>query len=76
MRHLSINLFVAREFVQDALRPSAVAEALAPLLVAGAERSRMLEGLRGVRAALGTPGAGVRVARMAVELAGALPRAG
>jgi len=60
---------LAREFVQDALQPAAVAEALAPLLdVANPERAAMIRGLEGVRASLGTPGAAARVASMALEL--------
>lgn len=60
---------VAREFVQDALRPSDVAAALLPLLDEGnAERQRVLDGLAEVRSRLGTPGAAARVAAMASEL--------
>ncbi len=59
---------VAREFVQDALRPPRVADALEPLLDPGAERTRALIGLAHVRSQLGTPGAAVRVARIAAEL--------
>jgi lipid-A-disaccharide synthase len=62
---------VAKEFVQDALRPAAVADALMPLLDAGsAERAHVLAGLAEVRSRLGTPGAAARVARMAADLAG------
>src|SRR5690606_12946413 len=49
---------VAREFVQDALVPSAVADTLEPLLMEGsATREALLEGLEEVRSRLGTPGA-------------------
>ena len=61
---------VAPEFVQDALQPRAVADALAPLLdSSSAERRRMVEGLDAVRASLGAPGAAGRVADMAIGLA-------
>ena len=59
---------VAREFVQGALRPQRVADALEPLLDPGADRTRALAGLAHVRAQLGTPGAAGRVARIAAEL--------
>ena len=62
---------VAPEFVQDALQPMAVAEALAPLLdPSGAERAEMLEELARVRTSLGTPGAAARVAAIATRLVG------
>lgn len=61
---------VAPEFVQDAVVPSRMADALAPLLDhSSAARAEMLEGLAGVRARLGTPGAAARVATMALEIA-------
>jgi len=64
------NREVAREFVQDALEPRAVADALQPLLVEGSDaRVRALAGLAEVRSRLGTPGAAKRVARIASELA-------
>ena len=62
---------VAKEFVQDALRPAAVADAVGPLLDANSsERSRSLAGLAEVRSRLGTPGAAARVAQMAADLVG------
>lgn len=62
---------LAPEFVQDALQPFAVADALAPLLDhASEERRKMIAGLAAVRTALGSPGAAARAATMAVELAG------
>ena len=62
---------VAPEFVQDALRPRPVADALEPLLRVGdPARDAMLAGLAAVRAALGTPGAAARVAEMAERMAG------
>jgi len=62
---------VAPEFVQDALRPAAVADALEPLLRPGDPgRDRMLVGLADVRGALGSPGAAGRVAEMVEALAG------
>lgn len=61
---------VAREFVQDALQPEAVARALEPLLDSGSEaRARILSDLEEVRRKLGQPGAAGRVADMAIALA-------
>jgi lipid-A-disaccharide synthase len=61
---------VAPEFVQGALQPSAVADALEPLLDrTSAARARMVNELARVRDSLGTPGAGRRVAALALELA-------
>jgi lipid-A-disaccharide synthase len=62
---------IAPEFIQDALEPVAVANALEPLLDhASAERRTMVAALDAVRASLGTPGAAVRVADIAMDLAG------
>jgi lipid-A-disaccharide synthase len=61
---------VAPEFVQAALAPHAVADALEPLLDRqSARRARMVVELERVRESLGTPGAARRVAAMALELA-------
>jgi lipid-A-disaccharide synthase len=61
---------VAQEFVQDAVVPERVADALLPLLnPADRRRSEMLERLAEVRSRLGTPGAADRVAAIASELA-------
>lgn len=61
---------IAPEFVQDALQPSRVADALEPLLDPHhALRAEMLTELAAVRASLGTAGAARRVATMALELA-------
>ena len=59
---------VAPEFVQDALRPEAVADALLPLLDETPARRRMIDGLARVRARLGSTGAASRVAAIAGEL--------
>ena len=60
---------IAREFIQDDLRPADVSEAMLPLFDQGSpERQRVLEGLAEVRGRLGTPGAAARVAAMASEL--------
>ena len=61
---------IAPEFVQGALQPACVADALEPLLDrSSAVRTQMLTELAAVRAALGTAGAARRVATMALELA-------
>lgn len=56
---------IAREFVQDAVEPGAMAAALTPLLLPTPERARMREALARVRASLGRPGAARRVAELA-----------
>lgn len=60
---------VSKEFVQDALNPRDMADALEPLLTdTSTARAAALKGLQEVRAELGTPGAAARVAAMAMEL--------
>jgi lipid-A-disaccharide synthase len=60
---------VAPEFIQRRARADLLAEALLPLLVeGGATRSLQLDGLREVRARLGTPGASARAAAVARSL--------
>jgi lipid-A-disaccharide synthase len=67
---------VAREFVQDALQPMVVADALEPLLDARTPaRAAMIAELERVRDMLGTPGAAARVAEMAVAMASTAGRA-
>jgi lipid-A-disaccharide synthase len=61
---------VAPEFVQEALIPGRVADALAPLLdPRGIRRAEMVAQLTAVRDMLGQPGAADRVAHMATDLA-------
>lgn len=60
---------VAREFVQDALEPKAVAAELNALLDTNSrEYARAKQGMAEVRAKLGEPGAAERVARMALGM--------
>jgi len=60
---------VAREFVQDDLKPAAVAAALTPLLdPVSVERVRMVADLNEVRRRLGEPGAAERVATLVSSL--------
>jgi lipid-A-disaccharide synthase len=61
---------VAREFIQDEIEPSAMADALSEVLKDGPGRQEVLSGLAEVRSKLGSPGAADRVARMASGLAG------
>jgi lipid-A-disaccharide synthase len=61
---------IAPEFVQDALRPTDVADALEPLLDAGSgRRQQMVRDLAEVKSSLGAPGAARRVASMVLEMA-------
>jgi lipid-A-disaccharide synthase len=65
---------VAREFVQDALEPHSVAAVLNSLLdTSSPERARMVKDLDDVRRKLGEPGAGGRVAGIALGMAGSRP---
>ena len=61
---------VVREFIQDEIVPSDMADALAEILNEGERRSETLAALAEVRSKLGKPGAADRVARMASDLAG------
>jgi lipid-A-disaccharide synthase len=61
---------VAREFIQNEIEPSMMADALAEILNDGPRRQEVLTGLAEVRSKLGTPGAADRVAQMASGLAG------
>lgn len=60
---------VAHEFVQDQMRPAAMAAALKEVLSPGPVRDRMIADLAEVRERLGSPGAAERVARIASGLA-------
>jgi lipid-A-disaccharide synthase len=62
---------ISREFLQDALQPKALADALEPLLhPESATRRTARADLAAVRGQLGAPGASERVARIALEMAG------
>ncbi len=61
---------VAPEFLQGAVRPQAMADALEPLLdLSSIARAAQVAGLARVRDKLGAPGAAARVAEMALALA-------
>jgi lipid-A-disaccharide synthase len=61
---------LAPEFIQDALQPGPVADALEPLLnPKSAARRTMIHGLNAVRDSLGEPGSARRVADIVMELA-------
>ena len=60
---------VVPEFIQGEMSPSAVADALEPLLDrSSAERATMVAGLRTIRDALGSPGASARVVDLVEEM--------
>ncbi len=59
---------IAPEFVQEHMRPDAMAAALAPLLRDSPARRQMLAELAAVRASLGECGAAERVAALALEM--------
>jgi lipid-A-disaccharide synthase len=59
---------VVPELLQGAATPAALAEAVRPLLVEPTAREAQRRSFHEVRAALGTPGAAARVARLALEL--------
>jgi lipid-A-disaccharide synthase len=61
---------IAKEFVQGALQPRAVATELGRLLDDAEYREEQRRGLLEVRQQLGTPGAAGRVAEMISGLAG------
>jgi lipid-A-disaccharide synthase len=61
---------IAQEFVQDAVQPLAMADALDPLLDAESpQRAQMIRDLTEIRASLGEAGAAQRVAKIAMTMA-------
>jgi lipid-A-disaccharide synthase len=71
MVNIVAGRMIAPEFVQGAVEPTAMADALQPLLDPGSDaRARAVAGLDEVRRMLGTPGAARRVAELASTLAG------
>jgi lipid-A-disaccharide synthase len=69
MVNIVAGRMIAPEFVQDAVRPAAMADALLPLLdERSAERAHAVASLDEVRRMLGTPGAAGRVAHIASGL--------
>jgi lipid-A-disaccharide synthase len=67
------NLIAGRDVVPEVLQNQATPERLAELLLPllppdSAERAEMIAGYRGIRAALGEPGASARVAELAADL--------
>jgi lipid-A-disaccharide synthase len=72
MVNIVAGRMIAPEFVQDAVVPVPMADALESLLDPGSTaRARAIVGLDEVRRMLGTPGAAERVARLASEMLGA-----
>jgi lipid-A-disaccharide synthase len=68
LANLVVNRRIVPELLQGAATPESLAETLLPLLNSGAPREAMLAGLEEIRAALGSPGAADRVARLAAEI--------
>jgi lipid-A-disaccharide synthase len=70
LANLVADARVVPEFVQDQATPTALADALVPLLHPSKERDRQRAGLRRVRERLGEKPAATRVAEIAAELLG------
>lgn len=58
------------EFVQAAVNPRAISEAVVSILTSGEIYDKMAEGLGEVKRQLGPPGAAMRAARLVLETAG------
>jgi lipid-A-disaccharide synthase len=69
MANLVAGARVVPELIQEAFTPAAVSDLVVGLLRDSGRRESMREGLRGVKAALGPPGASARAARIVLDVA-------
>jgi lipid-A-disaccharide synthase len=69
MANLVAGAALVPELIQDAFTPAAVCDLAVGLLRDSDRRETMRHGLRGVKAALGLPGASARAARIVLDVA-------